>query len=268
MNADGRLRQALLFMGCKPWHIAEIMAELQASGLKESELPGDVSLESVLKQFNYWSAERQLMEFRLAQRVVIKRDLPICILIGGTSGCGKSTLASLLASRIGVNTVVSTDHIRQLLRSQLSREEAPHLWSSSYNASLSQQSHGQYNNISPSAQVYAGYEHQTEYIKSHVLALCRSFMARRESLIVEGVHLSVEVIRTIMMELTHCIPFLLYISNQTKHTERLAIRAKYMTLEPRKNRYVKHFNNIRIIQDVLCTKADCSLVRSIKFTNI
>jgi 2-phosphoglycerate kinase len=53
----------------------------------------------------------------------------------------------------------------------------------------------------------------------------------------------------------HCIPFLLYISNDSKHAERFAIRAKYMTLEPRANKYIKYFKNIRIIQQRLCDQA-------------
>jgi 2-phosphoglycerate kinase len=31
------------------------------------------------------------------------------------------------------------------------------------------------------------------------------------------------------------IPFMIYISNESKHTERFAVRAKYMTLDPSKN---------------------------------
>ena len=37
-------------------------------------------------------------------------------------------------------------------------------------------------------------------------------------------------------------------SNETKHRERFAVRAKYMTLEPTANKYVKYIRNIRTIQ--------------------
>ena len=40
------------------------------------------------------------------------------ILLTGTSGTGKSTLASLLADRLRFTTVISTDHIREMLRGQ------------------------------------------------------------------------------------------------------------------------------------------------------
>ena len=37
-------------------------------------------------------------------------------------------------------------------------------------------------------------------------------------------------------------------SNEAKHRERFALRAKYMTLEPTVNKYVKYIRNIRTIQ--------------------
>jgi hypothetical protein len=67
-------------------------------------------------------------------RQVKDHERPLCILLGGTSGCGKSTLGSLLASRLGITTVVSTDHVRQLLRSAIPTAAQPLLWASSYHA--------------------------------------------------------------------------------------------------------------------------------------
>ena len=55
------------------------------------------------------------------------------ILLGGTSGCGKSTLSSLLASRFGLTTVLSTDQVRHLLRNFHTKIECPALYTSSYN---------------------------------------------------------------------------------------------------------------------------------------
>ena len=54
------------------------------------------------------------------------------ILLAGTSGTGKSTLASLLASKMGITTVVSTDSVRHMLRSFTTEAEDPVLWASTY----------------------------------------------------------------------------------------------------------------------------------------
>lgn len=43
------------------------------------------------------------------------------------------------------------------------------------------------------------------------------------------------------------LPFLVYIKSEAKHVERMAVRAKYMTLDPHKNKYVAHMANIRCV---------------------
>lgn len=64
------------------------------------------------------------------------------------------------------------------------------------------------------------------------------------------------------------VPFMVYISNEGKHLERFAVRAKYMTLDPAKNKYVKYIRNIRTIQDYLCKRADKHLVPKVNNTNV
>jgi 2-phosphoglycerate kinase len=54
------------------------------------------------------------------------------ILLAGTSGTGKSTLASLLGSRLGISTVLSTDTIRHIMRNFVAKEEDPILFASTY----------------------------------------------------------------------------------------------------------------------------------------
>jgi hypothetical protein len=46
-----------------------------------------------------------------------------------------------------------------------------------------------------------------------------------------------------------------YLFAQAKHKERFAIRAKYMTLDARVNKYIQYFKNIRIISQHLCRQA-------------
>ncbi len=64
------------------------------------------------------------------------------------------------------------------------------------------------------------------------------------------------------------IPFLVQITNEDKHMEKFGMRAKYMTLDPTKNKYVKYFCNIQMIQEYLCKRVDKHLVPKVNNTNL
>lgn len=64
------------------------------------------------------------------------------------------------------------------------------------------------------------------------------------------------------------IPFMVYIAKESKHMQRFAVRAKMMTLDPAKNKYVKYIKNIRTIQDYLCKGSDKHLIPKINNTNV
>jgi hypothetical protein len=57
-------------------------------------------------------------------------------------------------------------------------------------------------------------------------------------------------------------------SNETKHRERFAVRAKYMSLSPEANRYIRYFRQIRVIQDYLAVRAARFLVPRVNNTNV
>jgi len=60
---------------------------------------------------------------------IIEKKLPFIILLGGTSGkiilfifkgSGKSTLSSIMTSKFGISTALSTDSIRHIMRNFIS----------------------------------------------------------------------------------------------------------------------------------------------------
>lgn len=63
---------------------------------------------------------------------MVEHNYNLIILLGGSSGTGKSTLASLLGTRLGISTVLSSDSIRHIRRNFVSREENPILFASTY----------------------------------------------------------------------------------------------------------------------------------------
>ncbi len=70
------------------------------------------------------------MLWRKARRI----GRPIIISTLGSSGVGKSTLATRLALRLGINRVVTTDAIREVLRTVIPASVLPELHVSSYEA--------------------------------------------------------------------------------------------------------------------------------------
>ncbi|KAJ8470501.1 hypothetical protein OPV22_024844 [Ensete ventricosum] len=113
-----------------------------------------------------------------------------------------------------------------------------------------------------------GFKAQSEMVIDSLDRLITAWEERKESVVVEGVHLSLNFVMGLMKKHPSIIPFMIYITNEDKHMERFAVRAKYMTLDPAKNKYVKYIQNIRAIQEYLCNRADKHLVPKIKNTNV
>ncbi|XP_047319567.1 P-loop NTPase domain-containing protein LPA1 homolog 2-like [Impatiens glandulifera] len=122
--------------------------------------------------------------------------------------------------------------------------------------------------ISPKQIAIEGYKAQSEMVIDSLDRLITAWEERKESVIVEGVHLSLNFVMGLMKKHPSIVPFMIYITNEDKHMERFAVRAKYMTLDPAKNKYVKYIRNIRSIQEYLCKRADKHLVPKINNTNV
>ncbi|WOK94905.1 P-loop NTPase domain-containing protein LPA1-like isoform X2 [Canna indica] len=122
--------------------------------------------------------------------------------------------------------------------------------------------------ISKKQMAIEGFKAQSEMVIDSLDRLITAWEERNESVVVEGVHLSLNFVMGLMKKHPSIIPFMVYISNEDKHMERFAVRAKYMTLDPAKNKYVKYIRNIRTIQDYLCNRADKHLVPKVNNTNV
>ncbi|KAB1996998.1 hypothetical protein ES319_D13G270700v1 [Gossypium barbadense] len=211
-----------------------------------------------------------------------ERKKSITVLLCGTSGCGKSTLSALLASRLGITTVISTDSIRHMMRSFVDEKENPLLWASTYHAGecldpvavaeakakkkakklagtaqsfpKGERADGSSASkcdaqpmesgsictelIGPKQIAVEGFKAQSEMVIDSLDRLITAWEERKESVIIEGVHLSLTFVMGLMRKHPSIIPFMIYISNEDKHLERFAVRAKYMTLDPAKNKSV------------------------------
>ena len=77
---------------------------------------------------------KRYLEYFLISCEILEKQSPLIILLGGTCGTGKSTVASILASRFGIPTALSTDSIRHIMRNFLSKDDYAVLFASTYEA--------------------------------------------------------------------------------------------------------------------------------------
>lgn len=198
--------------------------------------------------------------------LVTESKINMVILLGGTSGTGKSSVASLLATKIGVPTVLSTDSIRHIMRNFFERESYPILFASTYEAGKKLPAEN--DSLTEKQKVIKGYQMQSALIQEKIESLIEQFNEKKESIVIEGVHLTPDFLKKISKKYENCVPFLIYISNESKHKERFAVRSKYMTLDERFNKYIENFQNIRIIQKFLIKKSNENLISKMDNTNI
>jgi len=84
-------------------------------------------------QVNNYQKPDCLKDFLLAS-LLMQSKINVIVLLAGTSGTGKSTLASLLGTRLGISTVLSTDSVRHVMRNFLQEKDNPTLFCSTYEA--------------------------------------------------------------------------------------------------------------------------------------
>lgn len=70
-----------------------------------------------------------------------------------------------------------------------------------------------------------GYKAQSEMVLESLDKLIGACEERSESMVVEGVHLSLNAVIRLMGRHASIVPFLVHISNEAKHRERFAVRA-------------------------------------------
>lgn len=69
-----------------------------------------------------------------------------------------------------------------------------------------------------------GYMGQSEMVVERLEALVEGYEQRNESVVVEGVHLSLDMVVNMMERHPSIIPFLVSIAKEEKHKERFAVR--------------------------------------------
>lgn len=188
---------------------------------------------------------------------------PLFIMIGGGSGVGKSTVASEIAHRLGITRVVSTDVVREIMRSIISKELIPTLHTSSFEAGNSVNLP-----LEEDAQLY-GFKQQASLVCEGVLAVMRRGIKEGLKMVINGVHLVPGFLKgRIKTYGADTLQYVLDIPDVERHKNQFYERERGSLRDP--ERYVENIDDIRITHEYIirmAKKHDIKVIRNTDFEN-
>jgi len=164
-----------------------------------------------------------------------KSRRPKLLLLSGVNGVGKSTLAMQVSHFLKIKTVVSTDTIREVLRSNIDSIKSPELHRSSFSI-------GKHNHP------LSDWEDCCDVVSNGIHSIIDKCRREGVDLILEGVHLKPDnqIIRKWIEEGGIAIGLILYVHNEENHKKMIISREKDTWRNA--ERYLSSFEKIRMIQ--------------------
>ncbi len=215
---------------------ADVYRQLQDRGLREISADdlADMAARAVAS-----SAGRDVAARYLAWRQVKREGRPIIIAMSGASGVGKSTFATRLAVRLGITRVVTTDTIREVLRTVIPTTVLPELHASTFE--------------SADSDPQASFRRQARAVCAASAAVARRLATERRSAIIEGAHVVPGALTTELSSHPSApvvVELLLTLPDESLHRALLTRRFKN---EPQRQgrRHLDNLPKIRMLQESL-----------------
>jgi 2-phosphoglycerate kinase len=233
--SKGLMAQALSATALSQERSFELARLIERRLTERGEAEIDVAALHALAEEVLLDEEGQLAAGRYrGWRRLDRLDRPLVVLIGGTTGVGKSTLATMLAARLGVNRVIATDVIRQVLRAFFTIEAMPTVHRSAFEAGG-----------------VAGYRDQAERVGTAIAAIVERAADEAKPVVVEGVHVVPGGVHPRVRERCVLVEALVVVDDPDLHRGHFSLRPGTRPAE----RYLRSFDDIRRLQDHLCARA-------------
>lgn len=242
--SKGLLASSMMATGLSPNRAYQVAERIESDLLEEGklEIRSAELRDLAIKALDEMVGERYASTYRKWQQAD-QLDLPLIILIGGTTGVGKSTVATQLAARLGITRIISTDAIREVMRSMFSERIMPTLHVSSFEAA-SVVSHP----IPRSAdRVIVGFEEQVRAVATGVHALIERSVIEGTDLVMEGAHLVPGYIDGALAGKCVFVPLVITVEDEELHRSHFFLRGQDSRLR-NVDRYLTSFENIRKVQ--------------------
>ena len=196
-------------------------------------------------------AQRYLM-----MRQTRRRDKPLVVLFGGAPGVGKSAIASEVGYRLGIPRIVSTDSVRQALRSLIGPELSPVLHASTYEAWRAELLPEERDTARPEPmRVLRGFLAQVNQLKPALTAIVDRNIYEATSIVMEGVQLVPGVSPALHVEGATVISIILSVEDEEDHLKHFATREGQTSNKRGQQNYLDHFDEIRILRQYVTDQA-------------
>jgi 2-phosphoglycerate kinase len=180
-------------------------------------------------------------EYYLVSRELAQLTKPVVILVGGASGVGKSAVAAELGRRFGIDRIIGTDAIREIMRFMVPPGLIPVLHESSFTAA---------NAVTESLvedPLLYGFGQQAALVSQGVRAYIDRTQKEGLNAVINGVHL-VPGLGDLpcQSEDMHLFRYIVHLEDREAHMQRFHLRAGSSPRNP--ERYTDRIEEIRRIQ--------------------
>jgi 2-phosphoglycerate kinase len=224
--------------------VEEVLAGLDVDSVSSAQL------RSITRDVLRREAGDRFAEAYVKWQSVRKLNVPLIILIGGATGAGKSTIATQLATRLGITRVVSTDAVREVLRSAFTAEMFPTLYVSSFEADRAVRQPIPHSGD----RLIIGFREQAAAVAVGAQALIDRAIDEGTDMILEGAHLVPGFLEGVDSDDAVVVPLVVTIEDEDLHRSHLFGRGGVWRNRPG-DRYLTGFKKIRRIQKYMVSSA-------------
>ncbi len=198
--------------------------------------------------------------FYRVRREMKNLDAPVFVTIGGGPGVGKSTIAMEIGHRLGINRLIGTDTIREIMRSILSPTLVPTLHESTFLARHKLKTSYISNKLIHS------FEEQVSLVNEGLAAVVKRGMKEGLDMIIEGVHVVPGYLERSLDEAPETLfQYVIDVPDKDQHIKNFYTREEGSLRDPSK--YIDEIDSIREIQSYILEMAKKTDVKVVENTD-